>query len=43
MFLGLWLDKAALLTGNLAKVLEVLQQGLASEEHQCFVQVLAKE
>lgn len=42
VFLGLWLDKAALLAGNLAKVLEVLQQGLASEEHQDFVQDLAK-
>lgn len=43
VFLGLWLDKAALLTGNLAKVLEVLQQGLASEERQGFMQILAKE
>jgi len=34
----LWLDRAALLAGNLAKVLEVLQQGLASQEHQDFVQ-----
>ncbi|MFB2833629.1 Uma2 family endonuclease [Floridanema evergladense] len=42
-FPGLWLDKAALLTVNLAKVLEVLQQGLASQEHQDFVQQLAKE
>lgn len=43
VFLGLWLDKSALLAGNLVKVLEVLQQGLASEEHQGFVQNLAKE
>lgn len=42
IFPGLWLDKATLLTGNLAKVLEVLQQGLASQEHQNFVQQLAK-
>jgi Uma2 family endonuclease len=42
IFPGLWLDKAALLTGNLAKVLEVLQQGLASQTHQDFVQELAK-
>ncbi|MBD2413903.1 hypothetical protein FACHB389_17310 [Nostoc calcicola FACHB-389] len=41
VFSGLWLDKTALLTANLAKVLEVLQQGLASEEHQYFVQLLA--
>lgn len=37
VFPGLWLDKSALLEGNLAKVLEVLQQGLASAEHQSFV------
>lgn len=41
VFPGLWLDKTALLTGNLAKVLETLHQGLASEEHQAFVQKLA--
>jgi len=40
VFPGLWLDKTALLTGNLAKVLEVLQQGLASEEHQDFCQAM---
>lgn len=43
VFLGLWLDKAALLAGNLAYVLFVLQSGLASQEHQDFVQLLAKE
>ena len=43
IFPGLWLDKAALLAGNLAKVLEVLQQGLASQAHQDFVQQLAKD
>ncbi len=32
IFPGLWLDKAALLAGNLAKVLEILQQGLKSQE-----------
>jgi len=42
VFPGLWLDKAALLAGNLAKVLEVLQQGLASQEHREFVQQLGK-
>ncbi|NEQ85696.1 MAG: Uma2 family endonuclease, partial [Moorea sp. SIO2I5] len=31
IFPGLWLDKAALLAGNLAKVLEILQQGLQSQ------------
>lgn len=33
VFSGLWLDKSALLAGNLAKVLEVLQQGLSTLEH----------
>jgi len=42
VFPGLWLDRVALLTGNLAKVLEVLQQGLASQEHQDWVQQLTK-
>lgn len=41
VFPGLWLDKTALLVGNLAKVLEVVQQGLKSQEHQDFVQKLA--
>ncbi|CAD5972898.1 hypothetical protein PCC9214_03942 [Planktothrix tepida] len=43
VFPGLWLDKAALLAGNLAQVLAVLQQGLASQSHQDFVQQLAQE
>ena len=33
IFCGLWLDKTALLSGNLAEVLEVLQQGLSTKEH----------
>lgn len=33
-FPGLWLDKSALLSGDLAQVLEVLQQGLSTVEHQ---------
>ncbi|MEO1429033.1 MAG: Uma2 family endonuclease [Cyanobacteria bacterium J06633_8] len=37
VFPGLWLDKSALLSGNLAQVLEVLQQGLNTVEHQNFV------
>jgi Uma2 family endonuclease len=40
MFPCLWLDQNALLTGNLAKVLRVLQKGLASGEHQSFVEKL---
>ena len=41
VFPGLWLDKSALLAGNLARVLEVLQQGLSTKEHQAFVQKLS--
>jgi Uma2 family endonuclease len=42
VFPGLWLDKAALLAGDLAKVLAVLQSGLATPEHQNFVDNLSK-
>jgi hypothetical protein len=35
--LGLWLDPAALLSGDSARVLAVLQQGIASAEHAEFV------
>jgi Uma2 family endonuclease len=34
---GLWLDVPALLSGNLIKVLEVLQQGIATKEHQNYI------
>ena len=37
IFPGLWLDPAALLGGDLAQVIAVLQQGLASPEHAEFV------
>lgn len=37
VFPGLWLDAEALLQRNVAGVLQVLQQGLASEEHAAFV------
>jgi len=40
IFPGLWLDPQALLTGNMAQVLAVLQEGLASPEHRAFVQRL---
>jgi Uma2 family endonuclease len=40
-FPGLWLDPVALLAGDMAQVLSVLQQGLATSEHQAFVQQLA--
>ncbi|MBP0008393.1 MULTISPECIES: Uma2 family endonuclease [unclassified Roseofilum] len=38
---GLWLDVPALLRGDLAQVLQVLQAGIATEEHQDFVQFLS--
>ena len=37
VFPGLWLDTHALLSGQPARVLTVLQQGLASPEHLAFV------
>src|SRR4029079_15967251 len=40
VFPGLWLDAAALLRGDLATVLKVVQQGVASPEHAAFVQQL---
>ncbi len=36
-FPGLWLDPASLIVGDLATVLQKLQQGLSSQEHQAFV------
>jgi hypothetical protein len=41
VFPGLWLDAAALLVGDLARVLAVLQDGLNSPEHKQFVDQLA--
>ena len=40
VFPGLWLDPAALLAGDLRRVLEVLNTGLASLEHAAFVSQL---
>lgn len=40
IFPGLWLEVNALLTGDLAKVLKILQQGIAMQEHQKFRQKL---
>jgi Uma2 family endonuclease len=37
VFPGLWLDPAALARADLAAVLQMLQQGLASPEHAAFV------
>jgi Uma2 family endonuclease len=43
VFPGLWLSVNALLIGNLAEVLAVLQQGLQTAEHQAFVQGLSQQ
>ncbi|HZN34148.1 MAG TPA: Uma2 family endonuclease [Pirellulaceae bacterium] len=40
-FPGLWLDAAALLRGDLARVVQVVQQGVATPEHSAFVARLA--
>ena len=37
VFPGLWLDSKAMIAGNLAKVIETVQKGIASPEHQRFV------
>jgi len=42
VFPGLWLDVAALLNGEMITVLNALQKGLQSSEHQAFVQELAE-
>ena len=41
-FPGLWLDGPALLRGDLATVLRVVQEGIASTEHAAFVARLEK-
>ena len=40
-FPGLWLDATALVEGEMAKVLDVVRQGLAAPEHAKFVSDLA--
>jgi Uma2 family endonuclease len=40
---GLWLNVSALLEGRMLEVLNGLQAGLASAEHQAFVQALAEQ
>jgi hypothetical protein len=40
VFPGLWLDAAAVVSGNIARVLDVLQGGLASDGHSAFVRKL---
>ena len=41
-FPGLWLDSKALFADDMAKVLATLQDGINSDEHQRFVEELAK-
>jgi hypothetical protein len=41
VFPGLWLDVGALLRGDLARVLSVVQRGIADEMHRQFVETLA--
>ncbi|HYV37960.1 MAG TPA: Uma2 family endonuclease [Gemmataceae bacterium] len=40
VFPGLWLDASAMIAGDLKKVFQVLDQGLATPEHSAFVQQL---
>src|SRR5262249_18793094 len=42
IFPGLWLDRAALLQRNRAKLMECLQQGIQSVEHKAFVETLSR-
>jgi Uma2 family endonuclease len=42
VFPGLWLDTAAMIRGDLARVLAVLQKGIKSAEHAAFVRKLAR-
>ena len=42
VFPGLWLDPTAAVRGDMARVLQVLQQGLSNSEHDEFVASLAK-
>lgn len=42
VFPGLWLDAEALVSGDMAKVLECVQEGLASPEHRDFVDQLRR-
>jgi len=37
VFAGLWLDPAALVSGDFAKLLDVLEQGMSSAEHAEFI------
>lgn len=41
VFPGLWLDPRAVVSGDLGRVLAIVQQGLASDEYRTFVQAKA--
>ncbi len=43
VFPGLWLDPEALIQGDMARVIAVVQQGLAAPEHAAFVERLREE
>ena len=43
VFPGLWLDPDAMIAGEMAKVLAVVHQGIASPEHAKFVEKLRKK
>jgi Uma2 family endonuclease len=43
IFPGLWLDPAALMTLNLARVIQVVQAGCATPEHAAFLAAHAKQ
>jgi len=43
IFPGLWLEPSALLTGDLARVLAVVQQGITTAAHHAFVENLSRE
>lgn len=42
-FPGLWLDSDAMTSGRLKRVIEMLQQGLATPQHAAFVELLASQ
>jgi Uma2 family endonuclease len=42
VFPGLWLDAEALIVGDGSRIMQVLQEGVASPEHRAFVQQLAQ-
>ena len=43
VFPGLWLDVKAMIAGELAKVIETVQKGIASPEHGRFVKRLQRK